>query len=480
MIFYRVSFHYEEGKTWQYPCVALARDRWNDYGIETLHHAYFYPSRGGKIEIGSVKILQNGKRTTIIPSEFERLPEEYCSLGTSLHYYGEMRRIFDKQAEDVLHALNDCAITEEIRNKFIQDDTFKFSLIRWSESEKALYEGRQTLEGLSSIFNSKFEFHCTLNGAEAPHSVSFDFGEVGINIPHRIICLIGKNGTGKTQYLANLALGMSGAKNDLKDNFVPGRPLFSKVIAISYSIFDEFEQPESIDTFSYVYCGYKDTEGNLLKRKEINDRLLNATAKVIKTKLISKWKSIIEKLCAPERVEKLVAEVESGRQIDFYDFLGLSSGQGVIYNFVTQVFAYVEKDSLLLFDEPENHLHPNAIYDLIEILHELLDQTDSFAILATHSPIIVQQVPSKFVRVFERLGSIPYIRSLDMESFGENLTILTNEIFQKSSSDEYYKTILKHLKFMSNDELNSAFPNKLSLSARLFLQSYRNEKPNAS
>ena len=61
-----------------------------------------------------------------------------------------------------------------------------------------------------------------------------------------------KNGTGKTQLVTKLPLDISKKNND---NFIPRPPLFSKVIAVSYSIFDNFEIPKKTSTFNYVYCG---------------------------------------------------------------------------------------------------------------------------------------------------------------------------------------------------------------------------------
>jgi len=52
---------------------------------------------------------------------------------------------------------------------------------------------------------------------------------------------------------------------------------------------------------------------------------------------------------------------------------------------------YVENGSLLLFDEPETHLHPNFISQFVALLDGLLGQTGSAAILATHSVYFVRE-----------------------------------------------------------------------------------------
>ena len=94
---------------------------------------------------------------------------------------------------------------------------------------------------------------------------------------------------------------------------------------------------------------------------------------------------------------------------------------------------------------PETHLHPNAIYQLISILYEILNKTNSYAILATHSPIIIQQIPSRYVRILSEIDNHITIKQPSLETFGENLTTLTNEIFGNNMNEEYYKKILEKI-----------------------------------
>ena len=47
---------------------------------------------------------------------------------------------------------------------------------------------------------------------------------------------------------------------------------------------------------------------------------------------------------------------------------------------------YVEDEQTLLIDEPENHLHPNAMVDIRNWLTETISDSSISAILATHSP----------------------------------------------------------------------------------------------
>ncbi len=85
-------------------------------------------------------------------------------------------------------------------------------------------------------------------------------------------------------------------------------------------------------------------------------------------------------------------------------FTNMSSGQKLLVTIFSEILANIEQKSLLLFDEPETHLHPNMTFKLIKALSNLLETYDSYGVLATHSPIVLQQIPSKYVRIIERIG----------------------------------------------------------------------------
>jgi hypothetical protein len=100
---------------------------------------------------------------------------------------------------------------------------------------------------------------------------------------------------------------------------------------------------------------------------------------------------------------------------------------------------------LILYDEPETHLHPNAISNLIATIFGIVNRFESFCIIATHSPIIIQELPSKCIYILDRENEFLKIRRLEKESFGENLTVITEEIFGAIEVPKNYQTILKDL-----------------------------------
>ncbi len=481
----------------EYPAIVLYKDSWDDFSYKTSHYMRFFNSATESEHIGFMKILHKEDRNTSLPEKFSELTEDYCSLGT-IDYYYEMKKCFKSNAKNILQKLRDCAIDENIKKTFVDYPGFNDSLLRTTNFEKALTEGKNIIEGHSSKFNSIFSFNCAIGNFKNEHSISFNF-EPGKNeyLPHRIFCLIGKNGTGKTQYLSKLALGMSGQDKGLKEGFTLGRPLFSQVIAISYSIYDSFKKPNTIneiinkkkyeEIFSYLYFGLRKRANSILSVEEMQDQLYESILKILERGMKEEWLESLSTLFPDNRLIDLIDEIEdnekifNNKNINVLKFLHVSSGQGIILNCVTNLYANISKETLIIYDEPETHLHPNAIYQLISILHEILEKTNSYAIIATHSPIIIQQIPSKYVRILSQNDNYIEIEKPSLETFGENLTALTNEIFGNNMHEEYYKKILEKIATtqasipLTDICIDELFEGDLSLNARIFYEGKKNE-----
>ena len=99
----------------------------------------------------------------------------------------------------------------------------------------------------------------------------------------------------------------------------------------------------------------------------------------------------------------------------------------------------IDKESIILFDEPELHLHPNAIANVMRMFNKILEEFNSYAIIATHSPIILQEIPSNNIIVLERIDNQPFVRRPEIECFGENISLITRDIFDVTSKESYYQ-----------------------------------------
>src|SRR5699024_7272689 len=90
----------------------------------------------------------------------------------------------------------------------------------------------------------------------------------------------------------------------------------------------------------------------------------------------------------------------------------------------------VNQYTLVLMDEPELYLHPPLISNLIRVISEILMKLNGLCILTTHSPIILQEIPNDCVYIVSR-NSDEFIqnRRPKSQTFGENLSTLTNKVF---------------------------------------------------
>ncbi|MFA6514379.1 MAG: AAA family ATPase [Patescibacteria group bacterium] len=456
-----------------YPCLCLARDNWNDFNWQTLFHVVYYKNKKESIRLGTIKILQKNNKITRIDNDIEKLADDYISLGNSIEYYQEVVKIPVEEYELILRALNDAVFRgSEFSDDFLSDEGWKTSIMRFSETEKAFNEAGELFKIGYEVFenNTQFLFTTKILGFDSDHKISFNFKKD--KLPYRINALIGKNGTGKTGLLANMANALSGQLNNKNSyGFFEPKPHFSKIIAISYSVFDKFEIPEaSTEVFSYLFLGIRISEKNngeklerLMSRHELRDKFIKAMVSVEQNERLEIWKVVIGELLG----------IDNFNNKDYEKiFNETSSGEAILLNIFTNIIAYIREQSLLLIDEPEVHLHPNAISNFMRMLNKIINQFDSYAVISTHSPIVIQEIPSKYINVLKRQGGEPIINSLNIESFGENLSIITNEIFETDYSASTYKDVLKKLAEVSSyKQILSLFNNRLSFNAKLYLQS---------
>lgn len=462
-----------------YPCFVLTRDRWDDFSYKTQYYIQYYQSEKNPIEIGHAKFWNKVDKTGELPESFTELGDEICSLGQSNDYYLDLRERFDKSLSDYyLNAVNDLPTNRGIRSEFEHEEVVKVSLLRSSEAQKAFREGQRIYNGIDVDKNFVFTFSAQIGNALEEHSIKFDFSDID-DLPFRIKVIIGKNGAGKTQYISRLASSLSGHQK-LGNFSTRYLPPFSRVIAISYSLFDSFPRPKDTKTYSYYYCGFQGAKG-FLSPNQINSRLGKAFRLVEKSDRIRLFGLYISEILSEEIALELLDEDFSEITVqDFalYDKKGhskYSSGQIIMILIVAELLAYITSESLIIVDEPETHLHPNSMSLFISVINKILNKFDSYCITTTHSPQVVQEVPSKDVIVLEKFENMPIVRKLDIESFGENLNTITERIFQTASHDEFYRKFLSNLaKEKSYDTIIRLFENSsrpLSLSAKIFLQS---------
>jgi len=464
-------------------------DNWNDYSYRTLFHVVYFDTNGNTKDIGDIKIYYydfDKERTnnydisvsSVLDDTITYLDEtKFCSLGQSLSFYKNLKECIPVAYIEVLDRLNDIATKTELRKRYINEDGVQISLLRDSSAEKAMNEASEFLS--TDRISSKdvsFRFEASVPYSEYTQEMYFDFKR-NDEIPHRINIIIGKNGTGKTHILYDLANSLSGITKWKKESNDFERPPIDKVISISYSAFDVFKKrpkPNREDNYksnSYVYCGIQ-SEGGTLSLQELDQTFLDSFQVIKEKNRINAWDMIMKELVGDEYLNIRSMVDQQCFKHGYY-----SSGEHILICTITEVLAKIENESLILFDEPEIHLHPNAVASVMRMFYRLLNEFDSYAIFATHSPLIVQETPSKYIHVLERLDNSLIVRHPDVECFGENITNITDEIFDVKSNESNYKTVFDILsQNMEFEKVQALFEDKLSFNALIYLKNCYNKK----
>lgn len=130
--------------------------------------------------------------------------------------------------------------------------------------------------------------------------------------------------------------------------------------------------------------------------------------------------------------------------------INLSSGQRLFAYIVINVVGELSDDSLVVIDEPELFLHPTLEVAFISLLKAILKPFNSKAILATHSPTIVREVPSKCVHIFRDEGYGLDIISPPFETFGGNIQRISSYVFGDKVVTKPYEGFL--IQMFENEE----------------------------
>jgi len=463
-----------------FPSFVLVNSDWNDYSNRSTYYLYYYTDISDCKKIGTVKIIH--KEIDNTPNElnenFTLLNESFCSLGQEYSYYENIKLIFGKTYESILWALKDAAFYPNILEEFENNYYFRNSLIRNDQQEQLLREVKYRLYGFNLKNLYSFQYSFKPKFADEAIDVHFDF-DANRAVPSRIFALIGKNGTGKTQLITSLPIDISKKNNNA---FTPKSPLFSKVIAVSYSAFDSFDIPKNTADFNYTYCGLKDSKGELYSTKGLKLRFHSSWKKIASNNRFDKWLNLLPFFLDRELINELIIEDD---KVDIKGFTSvskkLSSGQSILLYIITEIVANIRYASLVIYNEPETHLHPNAISQLINAIYELTNEFQSYCIIATHSPLIIRELLSRNVYIMERDETVLSVRKPISETFGENLTVLTEDIFGNNIVPNQYKKILNRLvaSDKSYDEIVSIISSEnipLSLNTRIYLKSIIDEE----
>lgn len=523
---------------------ALQQDNWNDYSFQTLYHLYrrqLDPAASPTL-IGPVKILRRGQTRQDgiqLQQSFERLDDRFCSVGTSLDYYQRLNELPARERDGILEVLRDVVAAPDLQTNFRDEDGWDTSLFRDNPNvDTFLVDARAILTGnygALADLNLDLSFHSA--GWTDPLKLDFDaptgwsnlnfiprLAERHIPIPRRIIAVIGRNGSGKSTLLSRIARVAFAApaerqRADIRaiGVFDPPSIGFTKIIAISYSAFDNFVVPGVYEgelrqiasdmasgSGRYVYVGLRDIVAevrddlDLLEKRELPEGE-KADISPSDRRPGTKLKSLVQ---LAEEFERLTAQIAARNDNELFDaalrplfadpsfaeidgatrsallgedpkaaFLDWSTGHKIALHVVAALVAHATRRSIVLFDEPEMHLHPPLTASLMRSLRIVLEHREALAIVATHSPVVLQETLAHHVRVIRRSGELFDVSPPKMETFGENVGALTYDAFGLTAAATDFHEVLDGLieRHSSVEVIDRFFTPALSGQARAYV-----------
>ncbi|TAJ74911.1 MAG: ATP-binding cassette domain-containing protein [Sphingobium sp.] len=448
----------------------LRIDAWNDYSFVTMFDVLLFDENGERFDLGSVKIgfvdqtTATSTASTLV-SPFASLPSPYFSVGQDVAYYQSLSNLTEITRQDYLLSLRDVVADQIILDHAKGQEVFRTSLLR-SVSVTAI-EGqfRRVLDG--GVPLTDFDFDFSQPGSDKTAAIDLQFVVNAGSVPStNIHALIGRNGVGKTTLLNEMIAAIR-RPDTTSARFRTGRmfshdPIssdyFSALVSVAFSAFDPFAPPpENVDPglgTRYSYIGLKDIEddtGTLLKSlATLREECVASVAECISdVGRRGRWQTAIKTLESDENF----ARMNLSRLVELRESLlseaaarlveRMSSGHAVVLLTISRLVARVEEKTLVLLDEPESHLHPPLLSAFTRALSELLHNRNGVAIVATHSPVLLQEVPRSCVHVMTRLRLSMHAERPRLETFGENVGSLTREVFGLEVSESGFHALLR-------------------------------------
>ncbi|EME8112473.1 AAA family ATPase [Enterococcus faecium] len=446
------------------PGIYLEKDMWNDFWeFQTMFDVYYVAKEQRRVYLGKVKIGKkemddsplektNGHERLEIPQEFLYLTDDYFSVGQDSEYYKKIISLGSDIADNYFLSIKDMAYNPNIFERFQNEPVMYKSLLRDVTKASVIGQYHRIATGGAPL--TPFDFSFNLKGSLS--------GKVDFHVnpnelpPSNIQVIIGRNGVGKSHLLKEMIESIFFKANESyfeieKCNI---QELFAGVVGISFSAFDDAlptaPVEESINSIKYRFVGVRQEDGGTRDLNDLSKDFNKSIIRIKKNKKQKRWLNAVKHLENDNVFESMevgkIIEWDDEEMVKKFFKVKLSSGHKIVLLIITKLVDLVEEKTLILLDEPENHLHPPLLSAFTRALSELLVNRNGVAIVATHSPVVLQEVQKNSVWILSREGNISKFERPRIETFGENVGILTREVFRLELVDSgyhiYYMTIL--------------------------------------
>lgn len=456
-----VTIHTRDKESLPFDTVYLVRDNWDDFNYKTTYQLFYIDSNGIYSDIGGVKFgkfgLKDGETLVEVPLQFDQLDSTYFSLGTDRGYYEKLQRLGDSVRVEILRGLNDLAIDNSKLEEALREKVTVKSLLRDVSKLSVKGQFRRLALGKKALSPFSFEFvRVNLSQDERDGEPLFFNVQPDSRPPSNLHVLIGSNGVGKSYCLASMIQSIVGnQKAPLKGVFIERNTddpeeVFANLIFVGFSAFDEklysatesFLDRDATVKFERIGVGVKrgikhemilGGEPEFLLFRNFELQFKSGLETCLRNRTLDRWRRIMQHLeidpvlldCGLSRLSDDEVETELPLEI----FRSLSSGHKIICLAVSRLVSLVAERTLVLIDEPEAHLHPPLLSSFIRAISALMIEQNGVSIIATHSPVVLQEVPAECVWILRRSGSIYSASRPETETFGESVGALTRDVF---------------------------------------------------
>lgn len=453
----------------------LYTDNWDDWGkYRTMFSLHVADEDGNVHRIGSVKIGQKGlkpagrvsenHRAPSLDQRFDKLDDRYFSLGQDEDYYESLNQLSEDLRSRVFEGLRDCAANLEIFHASRNEEVMHESLLRDIQESNVIGRLNRLARGDARLTKFAFTYHLPSAGRTPPPAMKFEITPEA-QPPTNVHVLIGRNGVGKTRCMRQLALTLLGRESDDGDSpgtiemlaeDTGGAMAFAGLVLVSFSAFDEFElEPRETDTMTCQQVGLRQpisTDGRSIAKSfdDLGADFASSLGRCQSGVRAERWRTAVktleeDDLFAEADVTALLDE-ENGTNLKARArrlFKRLSSGHAIVLLTVTRLVELVDERTLVLLDEPEGHLHPPLLASFVRCLSDLLVRRNGVAIVATHSPVVLQEVPQSCAWKLRRSGKTSIVERPTVETFGENIGVLSREVFGLQVTQSGFHRLLR-------------------------------------
>lgn len=432
------------------------------------------PNNQGFKKIGELSIWKKSEdRTTLFDladprKQYDSLPDSFLTIGSEDFYKTLQQSYYSGIKDSLLKSLNDfpyeCNPYTDGSSGFPFKEGFPDKISDFHANIESLIRLSHNLPPLT---NYRFKYMYPYGGSKNEASILFEVENSGEKLPPpNMQAIIGSNGCGKTTLLRNIASACLQRGNNLTTGSlsfdqpnVGYAEKFKHVVYISFStldpIWDSYEngmfEKKPFDYIGYLFnasSGSTDVSAPtrpMHNNPPLYSRFNNALKHIYENpdtyRLLNE---VLDTLKPVSHFNEILALFGDNRKnCDITDaFRLLSAGHKSVLYTLVRLIDLNKDNTLVLFDEPEAHLHPPLLAGFMRALSIILVAQNNVGMLATHSAVVLQEIPRKCVWVLRRDGQTVRIDHPPIETFGESLSVINNDVFGYEVNGTGYHNVL--------------------------------------